>query len=163
MGSIRVANGGGSMKALSLWQPWASLWACGRKSYETRDWSTGYRGPLLIHAAKTICTDISEELGYICEEEFGQRWPFDLPAGAMIGVCELVSCTPTQNMHVDAEERAQGNFTSGRYAWGIQNSRVFDRPIPFRGRQQLFDVPDDVIAGARHLPAAEPSPQAKLL
>lgn len=41
------------MKALTLWQPWASLVALGVKTIETRSWSTGYRGPLAIHAAST--------------------------------------------------------------------------------------------------------------
>lgn len=40
------------MKALTLWQPWASLIALGIKRIETRSWSTNYRGPLAIHAAK---------------------------------------------------------------------------------------------------------------
>ncbi|MBP0020973.1 MAG: ASCH domain-containing protein, partial [Cyanobacteria bacterium SBLK] len=31
-------------KAISLWQPWASLIAMGRKKFETRHWSTDYRG-----------------------------------------------------------------------------------------------------------------------
>ncbi len=40
------------MRALSLHQPWASLIAHGVKTIETRDWSTTYRGPIAIHAAK---------------------------------------------------------------------------------------------------------------
>jgi hypothetical protein len=40
------------VKALTLWQPWASLVALGVKSIETRSWSTSYRGPLAVHAAK---------------------------------------------------------------------------------------------------------------
>lgn len=40
------------MKALTLHQPWASLIALGVKTVETRSWSTAYRGPLAIHAAK---------------------------------------------------------------------------------------------------------------
>src|SRR5690348_17556570 len=40
------------MKALTLTQPWASLVAIGAKRIETRSWSTSYRGPLAIHAAK---------------------------------------------------------------------------------------------------------------
>ncbi len=150
------------MKALSLWQPWASLWACGRKIHETRAYQTSHRGTLLIHAAKTICTDIGDELREICEDEFGARWARDLPAGALIGMCELVGCTPTQYMHVDDEERAQGNFTPGRYAWSCQNSRVFDRPIPYRGMQMLFEVPDHVIGDNMVEPRGEP-PQGKLL
>jgi hypothetical protein len=82
----------------------------------------------------------------ICEDEFGGHWARDLPAGALIGVCELVGCLSTQYVHVDAEERAQGNFTPGRYAWSCQNSRVFERPIPYRGMQMLFDVPDEVVS-----------------
>jgi hypothetical protein len=36
-------------KALSIWQPWAHLLATGEKLYETRNWSTSYRGRILIH------------------------------------------------------------------------------------------------------------------
>src|SRR3989339_577320 len=51
------------MKAISLWQPWASLCAVGAKLYETRSWSTSYRGPLLICAAKGgLCTGAILEL-----------------------------------------------------------------------------------------------------
>lgn len=38
------------MKALSLWQPWATLIQVGVKWIETRSWRTAYRGPLAIHA-----------------------------------------------------------------------------------------------------------------
>ena len=40
------------MKALTLTQPWASLMELGQKEVETRSWYTGYRGELVIHAAK---------------------------------------------------------------------------------------------------------------
>lgn len=39
------------MKALTIWQSWASLIAVGEKVYETRSWPTKYRGPIAIHAA----------------------------------------------------------------------------------------------------------------
>lgn len=39
------------MKAITLWQPWASLIAVGAKTIETRGRQTHYRGPLAIHAA----------------------------------------------------------------------------------------------------------------
>jgi len=42
------------IKAISLWQPWASAMALGFKKNETRHWATKYRGPLLIHAAQKI-------------------------------------------------------------------------------------------------------------
>ncbi len=40
------------MKAISLWQPWATLVALGIKQTETRHWATKHRGQLAIHAAK---------------------------------------------------------------------------------------------------------------
>ncbi|MBW3663539.1 MAG: hypothetical protein KY469_10605 [Actinobacteria bacterium] len=40
------------MRGLSLWQPRASLMPLGVKRIETRSWSTSYRGPVVIHAAK---------------------------------------------------------------------------------------------------------------
>ena len=41
------------MKAITVWQPWATLLATGQKHNETRSWKTSYRGEILIHAAKT--------------------------------------------------------------------------------------------------------------
>jgi len=129
------------MKAISLWQPWGSLWACGRKQFETRDWSTSYRGDLLVQAAKKICTeDISDALREICEDEFGGHWAVELPLDALIARCSLVKCIPIEQLHVDAEERAQGNFGPGRFAWDPQNMKQFEKPIPWRGQQGLFNV-----------------------
>lgn len=145
------------MKAISLWQPWASLWACGTKQYETRSWATSYSGPILVHAAKRIETDISDELRDICEDTFGGRWHVELPAGALIAICDRVICKPTDNLWPDDEERAQGNFTSGRFAWDPLNMRELPKPIPYRGFQQLFDVPDHIITGGEVPPARQGS------
>lgn len=43
-----------TIKAITLTQPWATLLAIGGKHFETRSWKTDYRGPLVIHAAKTM-------------------------------------------------------------------------------------------------------------
>jgi hypothetical protein len=58
------------MKAISLWQPWASLIACGAKPFETRSWAPPREligQPIAIHAAKKIDKDaaaFAEELVY---------------------------------------------------------------------------------------------------
>lgn len=52
------------MKAITIWQPWASLLACGAKKYETRSWKTDYRGPIAIHAAKKDVHSILGDLPY---------------------------------------------------------------------------------------------------
>ncbi|MCL2124169.1 MAG: phage portal protein [Desulfovibrionaceae bacterium] len=40
------------MKALTIYQPYASLLACGAKRFETRGRKINYRGPIAIHAGK---------------------------------------------------------------------------------------------------------------
>lgn len=58
------------MKAISLWQPWASLIACGAKPFETRHWAPPREligQPIAIHAAKKIdkgAAQFAQELMY---------------------------------------------------------------------------------------------------
>lgn len=61
------------MKAISLWQPWASLIACGAKPFETRHWAPpreliGQR--IAIHAAKKIGP---ENRGFAEDIMYGQH------------------------------------------------------------------------------------------
>ncbi len=42
------------IRGLTLTKPWATLVALGHKRIETRSWSTVYRGPIAIHAAKGL-------------------------------------------------------------------------------------------------------------
>lgn len=85
------------MKALTIWQPWASLLACGAKRYETRSWPTRYRGPIAIHAAMISPFRVSlspECKGVIADEVLNShRCPLlrDMPRGAVIATAELVN------------------------------------------------------------------------
>jgi hypothetical protein len=154
------------MKALSLWQPWASLIAVGAKKYETRSWGTSYRGPLLICAAKR---KVWVELNYyLCRWDFvgglaplkglpldlkGETWvhlaPDDLPFGKAVAIVDLVDCLKTENLTLGEyfPERTFGDFTPGRFAWKLENVRRFKDPFPVNGRQGLFEVPDSLIRG----------------
>lgn len=53
------------MKAITLHQPWASLFAVGAKTIETRSWSASYRGLLIIHAGLRVQWGPIGE--YLCE------------------------------------------------------------------------------------------------
>jgi len=161
------------MKALSMWQPWASAVALGSKRIETRAWATKYRGPLAIHAAKRRV--IGELIHYGCCRYWegalysvshgsdGKQYLDEaLPFGAVVAVCELVACRPTGSFTQDEldevrrplgrtdelyawTERQMGDFRLGRYGWILENIRMVDPPVLFRGRQGLFNVPDDLI------------------
>ena len=76
------------MKALSLWQPWASLWCSKRKVHETRHWRCSHRGWLLVHAGKHFekTFELDDPLRLILDDEFGGDWAKDLPTGALIGM-----------------------------------------------------------------------------
>ena len=62
------------MKALTIWQPWASLLVSGRKKYETRSWATAYRGPIAIHAAMRPVRRTIDALAADKEGADGIRW-----------------------------------------------------------------------------------------
>lgn len=100
----------GSIKCISLWQPWASLVAIGAKQIETRHWATSYRGPLAIHAAKRWTREeklqcrqpylktVLEEAGLAKFDLGPETDTFHLPFGAVLAVAELAECIPTREI-----------------------------------------------------------------
>lgn len=128
-----------TIKAISLWQPWASLAAAGVKRHETRHWSTAYRGPIAIHAAKTM--DLAGAPDQLCEAVHGRFWAHDLPRGVVVAVACLAACDPAERVadHLTRADRAAGNFAHGRFAWRLEQVRRLLNPVPLVGRQGLFN------------------------
>lgn len=158
------------MKCLSLWQPWASMVQFGAKRYETRSWATPYRGLLAIHAAKKWTGELSRTCG---------RSPFSdvlrsygmytdgtgLPLGSILSVHRLIDCRPAEEVYpeISEQERDFGNYADGRFAWQLERVQVLDKPIPYRGLQQLFEVPLVLRAGNFVIDAdAQPPAPAQL-
>ena len=79
------------MKALTIWQPYASLIGAGIKKIETRSWYTTYRGPILIHSGQRpmrwILKHSAEESLDVAIETFGMDDFMKLPTGRAI--CDL--------------------------------------------------------------------------
>ena len=96
------------MKAITIYQPWASLIAVGKKKYETRSWQTNYYGQIAIHAGKMSLDKVLSKLfprfeGVTAKEMdffgavrdcLGDDFDDDdaLPYGAVIATAELVDC-----------------------------------------------------------------------
>ena len=135
----RVAVEAPTMKALSLWQPWATLVAAGVKLHETRHWETKYRGRIAIHAAKTM--DLAGAPDLLCEAVSGPYWTQDLPRGVVVAVAHLTTCDPAERVadHLTQADRAAGNFARGRFAWRLERVQRLIQPIPLIGRQGLFN------------------------
>ena len=78
------------------------------------------------------------------------------PFGAILAVAELVDCIPVEEFfnpksghEFNLNELELGNFSAGRFGWKIKVVKLLDEPIPYKGAQGLFDVPDEVL-GAQH-------------
>ncbi|HEX4521054.1 MAG TPA: ASCH domain-containing protein [Gaiellaceae bacterium] len=147
------------MKALSLTQPWASLVAAGAKRFETRSWSTGYTGPLAIHAAKGL-SSIGGKRGLleVCDLPFFRQTlaltgtvAADLPLGQIVAVCTLAQSAKTEDVRAYLEgvdepaEIAFGDYSPGRYAFELVDVQAV-APIAAVGALGLWDVPREVEA-----------------
>lgn len=128
------------MKAITLTQPWATLVALGAKTIETRSWYTAYRGPLAIHAAKSIPTWVDEwakdVLPILSRLNVLPIW--DLPRGCVLATCTLVDVVPTTKVQPDITEELFGDYTAGRFAWLLADVRQLLVPVPARGSLGLW-------------------------
>lgn len=141
------------MRTLSIRQPWAWLIVNGHKDVENREWSTDYRGPLLIHASKTVRRGEYAEQARDIEEAFGIRVPAldDLPLGGIVGIATLTDCADTSD----------SPWWTGDTAWSLRDAR----PLPFHpcpGALRLFHtqaeavgLDADAIAAASRIPAIQ--------
>ncbi len=133
------------MKGLTLWQPWASLIGRG-KHYETRSWSTKYRGPIAIHAAlrKPVTSELTEQTKIIVEKTFGNEWISNIPLGEIIAVAHITDCKPTETIDTDPINKLLGNYSHGRWAWELSDIIILSKPLPFKGSHKLWNVPDEI-------------------
>jgi activating signal cointegrator 1 len=124
------------MKAISLWQPWASAMTAARKRNETRSWAASYRGDMAICAAKRKPTP--EELLAI------ERWigGLELVYGVVLCVVRLHRVVPTEfeRNAIRPMEIALGDYRNGRFAWQTDCLRPLRTPVPVIGRQGLFNI-----------------------
>ncbi|MET0373983.1 MAG: ASCH domain-containing protein [Rhizorhabdus sp.] len=139
------------MRAVSLWQPWASAVAVGNKSIETRHWTTKYRGPIAIHAAKRWARDERE---FASVEHALGRLPKRLPLGAYVAVADLVDVKTTEELllTIGPVEKIYGNYGDGRFGWVLQNVRALKEPVPGIGRQGFWSLsPNELVMVERQL------------
>lgn len=126
------------MKAISLWQPWASAMAMGLKKNETRSWPTKHRGDLVICSAKKILTEA--EIKATNKTVF-DIWKENLPYGFALCVVEVYDCIPTEfALGLSAIELNLGDYTPSRFVWITRNCRVLKEPIPIVGRQGIWNL-----------------------
>lgn len=111
------------MRALSMKEPWATLLLQGKKTIETRKWTTNYRGQLLFCASQSPRSPI---------------------AGFAFATAMLEDIRP---MTKEDEAAACCPVYDRAYSWILRD--IAPLPVKFRVRGQLglFDV--EVPAGGR--------------
>jgi hypothetical protein len=144
------------MKALSGRQPWWWLLLHG-KHIENRRWSTTYRGPILLHAARGCTVDEYEEAFDFVYMTFGrararQIPPLqDMPRGGIVGRARIVDVIPPGGLPPASRPREWSDLDM---RWHMPEQYGFVlrdiEPLPFvpcRGALGLFDI--DLAATAR--------------
>ncbi len=154
------------MKALTLYQPWASLIAEGPKTVETRSWPApisviGQR--IAIHAGKRqvrITGENDPELHRAITLAHGPQWQKNLPLGAVVATAKLTGCFRVTGWNRDGKLDLEGfgtgaesivpdlfgDFRVERWLWVLEEIEKLDPPEPATGRRMLWEWEPD--AGA---------------
>jgi hypothetical protein len=150
------------MKAITIWQPWASLIMAGAKPYEFRSWPAprALRGQrVAIHAgARPVKRREMVDLltrGLSCEAwttalkldialPLLDRWltsPGQLPLSSILGTATLGE--PQRAFDIVSEFGAQLNDSDRNehcnWAWPLTDIEVFEPILPARGAQGFWD------------------------
>lgn len=148
---------------ISLWQPWCSLLAHGKKKIETRSWE--FRGKMPVVLAVHATASWNRDALFLCRKnpflsavkeitgaEDLRRSIDALPLAAVLGLIRLTHCVRTdwltpgtsatsfpQIGTLTETEREFGDFRPGRYCWITDKAVAFPEPIPARGRQMIWN------------------------
>lgn len=128
------------MKVITIKQPYASVIAAGLKEYEFRTWKTAYRGPILIHAGKSIDSEATAK--FAC-------YGLDYPLGCIIARAELTDCVPVDEELRKTLRKKDFLIYSGTtenlqwrgYGFQLANIQKID-PIFVNGKLGLWDYPE---------------------
>lgn len=150
---MRMADG---ERALTLWQPWAWLVANGHKGIENRPVGfshKSFRGDFWIHAA----SESSKSIGSwplavkLCRELLGEDFRIpnarDLAFGAIVGRATITGILePAGRMF--HKPGVPWHFAH-QYGFVVERATPLAKPVPCRGYQGFWTVPDYVLVEAK--------------
>lgn len=155
---------GDQCKCLSIRQPWTWLLthpevvtACGiePKTIENRDWSTRYRGPLLLHASGTLEAGFFDRRSGLLLPDYW-TWEFGA-AGAQLakampqhrGAYATASLVGMAEL-VDVVEQSASPWFVGTYGLVLAHARALP-PISYPGSHLLFAVPAALVPALKEV------------
>lgn len=135
------------MKAISLWRPWPWTFFHAGKRFENRTWKPpeSIIGELVaMHAAKKYDADTEMDMR---GGRFGKH-AMIVPPGASAHPTGIVGVFRVTG-YIDLEQ-FEGVIDSpwafGPVCWTVSDVVQLDQPIPYRGRQGLWNLEDDLAA-----------------
>jgi len=160
------------MKIITLHQPYASLIAKGFKKYETRSWSTNYRGKLAIHSAKRLpdfetvmrLRDVFPSISRAFSSTTANYTKAEsdlMPLGSIVAIADLIGCELMFSTMISEQsqlELAVGNWAVGSYAWLLENVIALPTPIPYKGSQGLTNIDPEHLAELEAIAACSGEP-----
>lgn len=130
------------MKCLSVKQPWASLICSGIKDVENRSWIPKNKpDKILIHASQT---PLVKQLGRL-------PWFYDgmIENAIVQGEIPNLDKTPVSAIigYVEIKEFVKESDSpwmdyESEWKWVLGNAKLFKNPIPYKGKLNLYDVPE---------------------
>lgn len=123
------------MKALTVWQPWATAILAHGKDIENRPWQPpaaviGRR--IGIHAGLRVDQTALREA-----RDAGYELPDPPPTGVLLGTVRVVG-----THHADTcRTRCSPWAHRGAWHWELTDPRPLAKPIPCRGLQRLWTIP----------------------
>ena len=137
------------MRAIALWQPWATLVALCIKPTETRHWPTPYRGRIAIHAAKVwgrVQRDAAARFAELHPEH--AELLLNPPRGGIVAVVDLVDCYEFGQVvpsYVTYDDWHAGDMAPGRFGWRFDNIISIEF-VPTVGRQRMWSLRGEAMA-----------------
>ena len=139
---------------ISLRQPYATLIACGEKTYETRSRDTKYRGEIYIHAAKGI-EQWQREGFEILDEEIAIRELLgydsieEMPRGVIVARAVLSNTFPAERARLRRPEQSLFcNFADTRFAYQLDDVELVESDVTVSGQLGIFYLADEAVTAA---------------
>lgn len=132
-----------SMRAITVWQPWAWAIVAGHKPVENRSWAPPEAlvgEVLVIHAGKKFDFENEALVEQICGLDC---LPPQADARGIIGVATLDRVIDAQDGTCE-DPLLVSPWFSGRFGWVLRDADAFPTPIECQGKQGLWPVPPEV-------------------
>ena len=134
------------MRALSIKQPWLYAIMHLGKQIENRDWRPpdwiiGERIALHASARPDTLTAIAS-----CQKIAGVMLPKNIPMGRVLATAVIVGFVGIDGSGVTNEERRSevlnDKWFFGDYGWMLDDVRILETPVPYKGALGLWRCPD---------------------